>query len=119
MPELDTHALLMIAVFIIGYVFITIEHVVRIDKATTALLTGIICWIIQYARGTSACGDEIYCLEVHMAAISQIVFFLLGALAIVELMSIHKGFAVIADLQIYHGQYPLQARECKVQTKPP
>ncbi len=87
----------MVLVFIIGYAFITIEHVVKIDKATTALLTGIFLWVIQYAHGSSVCGASLDCLGEHISSISQIVFFLMGALAIVEIISVHKGFSMISD----------------------
>lgn len=41
---------LMIIVFIIGYICITIEHQIKIDKAAIALITGILCWTI-YVTG--------------------------------------------------------------------
>lgn len=97
MEALDYHAYWMIAIFVIGYICITIEHIIHIDKATTALLMGIICWIIQFAHSGSECDGTTHCLMEHVANISQIVFFLLGALAIVELISVHKGFAIISD----------------------
>jgi Na+/H+ antiporter NhaD/arsenite permease-like protein len=98
MEVLDPHAKWMLAVFILGYFFITIEHLIRIDKATTALLMGIICWIIQYMNGSSDCAHSLTCLGEHIGNISQIIFFLLGALAIVEIINAHKGFAIVADM---------------------
>ena len=77
--------------------FIIMEHYTRVDKATVALLTGIVCWVLQYMHSPPDCKESLTCLGEHLANISQIVFFLLGALAIVEIISIHKGFAVIAD----------------------
>lgn len=102
MDVFNIYSILMIAVFVIGYVLITLEHVIKIDKATIALLTGILCWVIQFASGTSRCGSSsLACLDEHISTISQIIFFLLGALAIVEIISVHKGFAIISDsLQI-------------------
>ena len=38
--------LTLLAVFIVGYLFIALEHSVKIDKAATALLTGTLCWVI-------------------------------------------------------------------------
>jgi len=97
MEALDTHSLWIIAVFFIGYFFITIEHATKIDKATVALLMGIICWVIQFAYGVPACEDSLTCLGEHLSSISQVIFFLLGALAIVEVINIHKGFSIISD----------------------
>lgn len=97
METLDLHAKWMLVVFIIGYICITIEHIIHINKATTAMLMGVVCWVIQFAHSGADCHEMTHCLTEHMADISQIVFFLLGALAIVELISVHKGFAVISD----------------------
>ncbi|MEI8124786.1 MAG: sodium:proton antiporter NhaD [Parachlamydiaceae bacterium] len=97
MDALELHTKWMILVFIIGYVCITIEHLIHVNKATTALLMGIICWVIQFLYGSTECGGALPCLQEHIAEISQIVFFLIGALAIVELISAHNGFAIIAN----------------------
>src|SRR5690349_1167083 len=94
---LDTESLLLITVFVIGYFLITIEHLTRIDKATTALLMGITCWIIHFAYGGAFCDHSEVCLNEHIANISQIVFFLLGALAIVAIINEHNGFALVAN----------------------
>jgi len=98
MESFDANTLLMVAVFIVGYACITIEHVIKIDKATTALLTGVLLWTINAMGGHSTCSATAECLSHHVSSISQIIFFLLGALLIVEMISIHKGFAVIADV---------------------
>lgn len=104
MDALNIHTICMIAVFVIGYFLITIEHVVRIDKATIALLMGVICWVIQFAYSGSECKDPLVCLGEHIANISQVVFFLLGSLAIVAIINVHNGFAVIADSIKIHSK---------------
>ena len=99
MEGLELHTWLMIVVFIIGYIGITIEHVIKIDKATIALLAGVI--FMDHPgdqRQSLYCGDITTCLAHHVSDISQIIFFLLGALLIVEMISVHKGFSVIADV---------------------
>lgn len=107
MSSLDTHSIWMIAVFIVGYFFITIEHVIRIDKATIALLMGIICWIIQFAHSAPGCENSLTCLGEHISNISQIVFFLLGSLAIVAIINVHNGFAIIANAMKIHSKRKL------------
>ena len=107
MEGLDLHAKWILAVFIFGYVLITIEHFIKIDKATTALLTGIICWVIQYAHAQPICTANASCLSEHISNIGQIVFFLLGALAIVELINIHKGFALISNAIVVRSKRKL------------
>ena len=85
----------IIGVFIIGYVFITLEHVVSVDKASTALVTGVVCWAL-IALGMNV-PDFKYQLHEHVGHISEILFFLLGAMTIVELVDNHKGFKIITD----------------------
>lgn len=96
---LETHAMWMIAIFICGYFLLTIEHLIRIDKATIALFMGIFCWLLQFINDPSlSCANSLTCLGEHLSSISQIIFFLLGALIIVELINVHKGFAIISDM---------------------
>ncbi len=87
--------ILIIGVFIIGYVFITLEHVVSVDKASTALVTGVVCWAL-ISLGMNV-PDFKYQLHEHVGHISEILFFLLGAMTIVELVDNHKGFKIITD----------------------
>jgi Na+/H+ antiporter NhaD/arsenite permease-like protein len=105
---MDAHSLAMIAVFIIGYLLITLEHFVKIDKAATALLMGVILWVIQFHHaGLANCGPSIACLGEHIFSISQIVFFLLGALAIVAVIDSHNGFALVANMIKIHSKRKL------------
>lgn len=98
MDALHINAFLMIAVFIIGYFFITIEHYTKINKATVALMMAILCWIIQFASNHGQVDKNILFLEEHLASVSQVIFFLIGALTVVEIINAHKGFRVISDL---------------------
>lgn len=97
MTELDTPAFLMIAIFIAGYFLITIEHAVRLDKATIALITGVMLWVVHFVSQGHECTIPQDCLAEHMSSISQIIFFLLGALAIVAIIETHSGFTIIAN----------------------
>jgi NhaD family Na+/H+ antiporter len=87
----------MILVFFLGYFLITIEHVTRINKATTALLMAVICWILQFGNQNWTHEENITFLGDHLGNISQVIFFLIGALAVVEIISAHNGFKVISD----------------------
>ncbi|MDG2425516.1 MAG: sodium:proton antiporter NhaD [Flavobacteriales bacterium] len=95
---------LLLGIFIVGYFFIALEHKYHIDKAATALVTGTLCWAVL-AFGLpelmpslmhDAHGLEHRLLH-HMQDISSILFFLLGAMTIVELVDAHNGFSVITD----------------------
>lgn len=114
--------LIIVAVFVIGYILIALEHPIKINKTATALLTGVICWtlfavsdppaslltsehytsFISGGHGT-AHGDDmhreyvIYSLAEHLSEIAQILFFLMGAMTIVELVDAHQGFKFITE----------------------
>jgi len=86
----------IIAVFVIGYIFITLEHNVNVNKTSTALLTGVFCWTL-YAFGNADSHHVVDELSHHLASIAEIAFFLLGAMTIVELIDAHQGFNVITE----------------------
>lgn len=85
---------LIIATFIIGYIAIAFEHSIKINKAATALITGVICWTfyILFTENKEPVTDN---LLHHLGDLSQILFFLLGAMTIVELIDAHDGFEII------------------------
>jgi Na+/H+ antiporter NhaD/arsenite permease-like protein len=83
----------ILLVFIIGYIAITLERPLKMNKAATALLTGALCWTI-YCFGDASQGAA-ESLTHHIADIAGILFFLLGAMTIVELIDAHEGFEII------------------------
>lgn len=88
---------LMVMVFCIGYIMITFENIIHINKATIALLMAVICWILQFGSQYFTQTENISFLSEHLGNLSQIIFFLIGALAIVEIIDAHNGFKVISD----------------------
>jgi Na+/H+ antiporter NhaD/arsenite permease-like protein len=84
-------------VFIIGYVLIAFEHKIKIDKAASALITGVLCWLLFYLSQTSHIESEEVLIQ-HLGEISAILFFLLGAMTIVEVVDSHDGFRLITDI---------------------
>jgi len=80
--------------FIAGYSLIIFEHSVKINKATTALMMGVLCWAFQFANGNSS-EINMQHLSGHLANISQVIVFLLGALIIVEIINAYQGFDLI------------------------
>jgi Na+/H+ antiporter NhaD/arsenite permease-like protein len=89
-------ATLLIILFIAGYTAIAFEHSIRVNKAATALITGVLCWVV-YIMFTENKGDVTAELSHHLGDISQILFFLMGAMAIVELIDAHNGFDIITQ----------------------
>jgi len=87
---------IIVIVFIVGYLAIAFEHPLRINKAASALLTGVICWSIYALFGSD---KELVSenLSHHLSDISGILFFLLGAMVIVELIDAHDGFEIITE----------------------
>jgi Na+/H+ antiporter NhaD/arsenite permease-like protein len=101
----------MILVFLIGYICIAMEHPLGVNKAATALLLAVILWTayIFYAPMLGefsglpheAILEKIIGEEgkiiLNLGDISQILFFLLGAMTIVELVDVHGGFSIITN----------------------
>jgi NhaD family Na+/H+ antiporter len=84
------------ATFILGYAFITLEHKIKINKAAIALLTGVLCWSF-YIFGSLDILHISEQLSEHLSEIAGILFFLMGAMTIVELIDAHDGFEVITN----------------------
>jgi Na+/H+ antiporter NhaD/arsenite permease-like protein len=87
---------IIIILFIAGYLAIATEHTIRINKAASALLTGVACWTL-YAFTQSDHHVVTHQLAEHVGEISGILFFLMGAMTIVELIDAHDGFEIITD----------------------
>ncbi len=115
--------ILMVVVFVLGYTAIALEHPLKIDKAASALIIGTLCWVFYImgaeeilnlgfsptwdsflaahpeAHGIHAIHDFIVEYEIihHIGEIGEILFFLLGAMTIVEVVDQHEGFKIITD----------------------
>ena len=86
----------MIIVFVIGYLAIALEHPIKVDKAATALLIGGICWTLFAFSGITIEKLD-YEIQHHIIHISEILFFLFGAMTIVEMVDVNGGFTIITD----------------------
>ncbi len=114
--------ILMVVIFVLGYLAIALEHPIKIDKAASALLIGVLGWTaLVFGADLILPGNERFLeflqehpklhndigearidyiterLSHHLGHISEILFFLLGAMTIVELIDAHNGFAVITN----------------------
>jgi len=107
----------MIVVFILGYAAIALEHPLKVNKSATALLLAVVLWVLFVIGGeailVSPAAFQEYMLSnpdgsfmdwlshhallEHLGEISEILFFLLGAMTIVELVDAHEGFRIITD----------------------
>ncbi len=112
---------IIIALFIFGYLAIALEHQIHVNKAASALLTGVICWTLYalnfetlvpevpyeawHATHATADGASTIDPRLHFIVDGQlahgfaetagILFFLIGAMTIVELVDAHEGFSLI------------------------
>lgn len=85
----------IVATFIAGYAVIVLEEQTEINKAATALVLGVLIWALV---GTGVDMDAAMfdtAIKETLEDVSEVVFFLLGALTIVEIMDAHKGFDII------------------------
>lgn len=97
--------ILIALVFVIGYLAIALEHTLHINKAASALITGVLVWVLLITGETSLFPDGslgghegiVHHLLEHLGDTASILFFLMGAMTIVELVDAHEGFRVITD----------------------
>ncbi|MBP3466901.1 MAG: sodium:proton antiporter NhaD [Paludibacteraceae bacterium] len=90
-------AIFMIVVFIVGYLCIALEHPLKIDKAASALLIGVLTWTIFILLGDSDIHHVGEQLNENLAETAQTLFFLFAAMTIVEIVDRHNGFKIITD----------------------
>lgn len=87
---------LLIALFIAGYISISLETYIRINKAAIALITGVLCWTFYMLYSPDKHATELQLME-RIGELSGILFFLMGAMTIVELIDAHNGFDLITE----------------------
>jgi Na+/H+ antiporter NhaD/arsenite permease-like protein len=113
---------LMIAIFVLGYLGIAFEHPLKINKTAFALLTGVLIWTCYVLSGPDifnvsnfGAGFENFKLDHpdsvhpfidfitthelihHLGDIAEILFYLMGAMTVVELIDTYGGFSIITD----------------------
>ena len=88
---------LMIAVFLIGYLAIIFEYNIKVNKTASALLMAVLTWAILFTS-KGLVFFKTSDIQSHLGDASQIIFFLIGAMTLVELIDSHNGFKMIANL---------------------
>ena len=86
----------LVVIFVFAYAAIALEHPLKINKSASALLGAGLLWTI-YAMGADADHNVGAHLSESVMATAQIVFFLMGAMTIVEVVDAHHGFEVITS----------------------
>ncbi|MCH9627927.1 MAG: Na(+)/H(+) antiporter NhaD [Chlamydiales bacterium] len=82
--------------FSLGYLAIIFENFLHVNKAAVALVMGVVCWILYFADTQT--GISTASMAEHVSDVAQIIFFLLAAMIIVELIDSHHGFKLITDI---------------------
>jgi NhaD family Na+/H+ antiporter len=87
--------IISVIIFIVGYLAIAFEHPIKINKTASALVTGVLVWVVfALVRGP----HDLESLSHHLGSTSEILFFLLGAMTLVELVDAHHGFHFVSRL---------------------
>ncbi|MRI63768.1 sodium:proton antiporter [Ornithobacterium rhinotracheale] len=111
---------LIVLVFIVGYVLITLEHTIKLDKTVPALIMAAVMWallstnlltVYEINNGLVPIFEHLGIPDVgeakleaieesllhHLGKTAEILFFLIGAMTIVEIIDLHRGFEIIKD----------------------
>jgi Na+/H+ antiporter NhaD/arsenite permease-like protein len=86
----------LVLIFVLAYACIALEHPIKVNKSASALIGAGLLWTIYALMG----GDpHIVSENLHesVASTAQIIFFLMGAMTIVEVVDAHNGFTVITS----------------------
>lgn len=97
MAALTSYHFAMIAVFVIGYGAIIFEHKLHINKGAAALSLAGSLWLLYFAGIADDPHAATHQLAEHLAEVSQIVFFLIGAMTLVEVIDSHGSFRLVTD----------------------
>ena len=93
----------VVVCFILGYLTIVFEHPLKLDKTVPALIMGAVCWALISIGDLSVVDHHFHEGELkevllhHIGKVAEILIFLIGAMTIVELIDLHRGFSVITN----------------------
>ncbi|OLP98365.1 Na(+)/H(+) antiporter NhaD [Symbiodinium microadriaticum] len=87
----------IVATFVAGYAVIVLEEQTEINKAATALILGVLVWALVGTGIDMTASEFDTAIAETLQNVAEVVFFLLGALTIVEIMDAHKGFDIITS----------------------
>ena len=103
---MSTLTIIIVTVFVIGYLCIALESLTRVNKAAIALLMCVLCWtLLMLSPGAYypdvAAGSVIHhiaeVIEHHLGDAAGTLFFLMGAMTIVEIVDSNGGFNFVRD----------------------
>lgn len=86
--------ILLTAIFLLVYLAIALEHPLGVSKSASALLGAALLWIVYAMTAGDHAGNA---LDDSVTSAAKIVFFLMGAMAMVEMIDAHQGFDIITS----------------------
>lgn len=86
----------LLIIFACGYLAIIFERPLHMNKAAIALVTGALCWLAYFAGRPASFSPLLFAEQ--LSDVAQIIFFLMAAMIIVELIDSHHGFKLITDI---------------------
>lgn len=92
---MGTFTLVIVILFLIGYLFIALESVTEVNKAAIALLMCVLCWSVYVFSPGAEIGEM---LKMHLGDTAETLFFLMGAMTIVEIVDANGGFNFVREL---------------------
>ena len=113
---MSTLTIAIVVVFCVGYLFIALESATKVNKAAIALLMFVVCWTLfmvdpgSYLPGFS--GQELInkagsAITEHLGDTSTTLFFLMGAMTIVEIVDQNGGFNWVRGVMKSKGKRTL------------
>ena len=88
---------LILSIFVAGYLAIIVESFIKLNKAAIAILMAVCCWAVFFLTDHTSLQHTMSLLKIDIANVAQVIFYLIGAMAIVEVIDSHKGFKIITD----------------------
>ncbi|GHT67734.1 sodium:proton antiporter [Bacteroidia bacterium] len=99
--------LTLVLLFLAGYIAIIFEHNIKVNKAGIALCTGALCWTVFILLSSSGHDAVLENINEELGSIASVLFFLIGAMTIVEVMDAHDAFCFITDKIHTHSKRKL------------
>ena len=96
----------IICIFIVGYALVTMENIIKVNKAAIALLMAVLCWSLFYV-GFGASPENTSAFTKTLGETSEILFFLMGAMVIVEVVDMNGGFNFVRELLVSQNKVSL------------
>ena len=94
----------IVILFSLGYLAIILEFAIKMNKTAIGLLLAVVLWTVHFVANPAELVQNGANLAHHLSEVSQILFFLLGAMTLVELIDSHRGFETVVEYLHTHSK---------------